>query len=102
MRTQFEAWITAPPIEASVARLGETAASWPGQYANYSTQLAWEAWQAASAALEVLQAGVEDCAQVVDELQTEVEQLRRDAERERAARKIVDEALRQAIEDARR
>ena len=50
MRAAFEAWIKAPPYEQSVARIPLThlqpgASAWPGQYADYQTQLAWEAWQ---------------------------------------------------------
>lgn len=48
LRQRFEAWITAEPYCKSVARLGEIS-SWPGQYVNYETQLAWESWQAAPA-----------------------------------------------------
>jgi len=46
-RAAFEAWITAPPIEAQVGRRGPDDPSWPGQYFSYAVQLAWEAWQAA-------------------------------------------------------
>ena len=47
-REQFEAWISAPPIEMSFGRFGADAAknAWPGHYVNYQVQLAWEAWQA--------------------------------------------------------
>lgn len=43
MRDEFERWISAPPIEADVARYPESG-PWPGQYCDYKVQLAWEAW----------------------------------------------------------
>lgn len=43
-RIAFEAWVSAPPIMADI-RLAHPQ-TWPGQYSNYATQLAWEAWQA--------------------------------------------------------
>jgi hypothetical protein len=47
-REAFEAWITQPPIEASILRYGDDAARmWRGQYKQYSVQLAWDAWRAA-------------------------------------------------------
>lgn len=48
-RSAFEAWITAPPIERNIERWpdDERKSAWPGQYCDYATQLAWEAWQAA-------------------------------------------------------
>jgi len=42
-RVQFEQWITAPPFEREIHRQGQSN-SWPGQYHDYQTQLAWEAW----------------------------------------------------------
>jgi hypothetical protein len=45
-RAEFEAWITAPPIEARIDRYPTEVCAWPGQYRNYSVQLAWEAWNA--------------------------------------------------------
>ena len=48
VRTQFEAWVSAPPFEYSVARWPVSGASaWPGSYRDLHVQLAWEAWQAA-------------------------------------------------------
>ena len=47
-RKAFEHWITAPPIFGEVSQ-------WPGndhcpgEYQDYRTQLAWEAWQEATA-----------------------------------------------------
>lgn len=48
-RKEFEAWISAPPIHASIARYpeDETKAAWPGHYHEYAVQLAWESWQEA-------------------------------------------------------
>lgn len=43
-RDAFEAWISQPPYEHTCERHGEESA-WPGQYREYSTELAWEAWQ---------------------------------------------------------
>lgn len=50
MRRAFEAWASAPPYELSVERYpeDERTSSWPGQYAHYETQLAWEAWRSAT------------------------------------------------------
>lgn len=47
-RKDFEAWISNPPYERMCDR-GSPGSAWPGQYKNYETQLAWEAWQAATA-----------------------------------------------------
>ena len=47
-REAFEAFITAPPFERSVSRFDDRGA-WPGGYINYETDLAWKAWQAATA-----------------------------------------------------
>ena len=49
VRSAFEAWITAAPIEKDVTRnsTDETKSAWPGQYHSYEVQLAWEAWCAA-------------------------------------------------------
>ena len=46
VRSAFEAWITAAPMEKDVARnsTDETKSAWPGQYRSYEVQLAWEAW----------------------------------------------------------
>lgn len=43
-RIRFENWVTAPPIERTVDRFAAGSA-WPGQYRDYSVQLAWDAWQ---------------------------------------------------------
>ena len=45
-RERFEAWAKAPPRELGISRF-RSGSSWEGQYMNYSTQCAWEAWQAA-------------------------------------------------------
>lgn len=45
-RKEFEAWISAPPIERGVGRFPNNGA-WPEQYAQYEVQLAWEAWKEA-------------------------------------------------------
>lgn len=47
-REAFEAFITAPPFERSASRFDDRGA-WPGSYINYETDLAWKAWQAATA-----------------------------------------------------
>lgn len=43
-REAFELWASAPPFEKSIARQGENEA-WPGNYRDYSVQLAWCAWE---------------------------------------------------------
>ena len=45
-REKFEAWISGPPYERSIARFSDdvTNESWPGQYKVLSVQLAWDAW----------------------------------------------------------
>lgn len=47
IRKAFEAWVTAPPFEKSVARhsMDERKTCWPGAYRVYEVELAWEAWQ---------------------------------------------------------
>lgn len=47
IRPAFEEWITSPPYEREIKRWpkDETKYSWPGQYCDITTQLAWEAWQ---------------------------------------------------------
>ena len=47
-REAFEAFITAPPFERSASRFDDRGA-WPGGYINYETDLAWKAWQSATA-----------------------------------------------------
>jgi hypothetical protein len=47
-RLRFETWISAPPREYLISRLGAEAA-WPGQYVDLRVQLAWEAWKEAKA-----------------------------------------------------
>lgn len=42
-REQFETWISAPPYEKDISRQSHDSA-WPGQYVDYSVQLAWEAF----------------------------------------------------------
>jgi hypothetical protein len=54
MRAAFESWITAPPLEQWISRMGPDNA-WPGQYQVYAVQLAWEAWQAATHRRDVSQ-----------------------------------------------
>lgn len=46
-RTDFEAWISAPPFERRVMRFPESACAWPGTYRDIEVDLAWQAWQAA-------------------------------------------------------
>jgi len=47
-REKFEAWISAPPFEKSVARHPESnRVCWPGQYHSLDVELAWESWQEA-------------------------------------------------------
>lgn len=47
-RGAFEAWVSSPPLELSVERTPDDPErhAWPGQYVNYPTHLAWDAWQA--------------------------------------------------------
>ena len=49
-RNEFEEWAIQPPREWDLYKYPNECKShnWPGQYARYSTQCAWEAWQAAS------------------------------------------------------
>lgn len=49
-RKAFEAWISAPPFERTCKRNPQSSA-WPGKYADYPTEIAWEAWQAGRAPL---------------------------------------------------
>lgn len=50
-RDQFEAWISAPPFERSIARYPENFEyAWPGCYRDIDVELAWEAWREAFAA----------------------------------------------------
>lgn len=47
-REAFEKWISSPPYECDISRWPDVAdKSWPGQYHNIATQLAWQAWQEA-------------------------------------------------------
>lgn len=50
-RAEFEKWISGPPIERNLDRWLDHCldpnSAWPGQYKDYSVQLAWEAWQKA-------------------------------------------------------
>lgn len=52
IRAEFEAWITSPPYEKPVAKYAWSG-SWPGQYQSYEVQLAWEAYRASRAGLEI-------------------------------------------------
>lgn len=49
MREEFEKWISSAPFERCVRRYpdGPERVSWPGQYRDVSTELAWQAWQEA-------------------------------------------------------
>ncbi|MEK9735745.1 MAG: hypothetical protein VW239_00315 [Candidatus Nanopelagicales bacterium] len=56
IRAAFEAWISAPPFEHSLARWPDDwKHTWPGQYARIDTQLAWEAWRESAKARPVSQ-----------------------------------------------
>jgi len=48
MRKAFEAAISEPPYEHSTERCDEDSrtSSWPGQYRDYTVQLAWEMFKA--------------------------------------------------------
>jgi len=47
-RVLFEGWISGEPYTRSVERWPVRArVAWPGQYRDYTVQLAWEAWQQA-------------------------------------------------------
>lgn len=48
-RQAFEAFITAPPFDLGIGRFDDRGA-WPGSYKSYETDLAWQSWQAATAA----------------------------------------------------
>jgi len=50
-REAFEKWISAPPFERASARWSSEESAWPGTYADYDVQLAWEAWQQRSSSL---------------------------------------------------
>ncbi len=43
-RDAFERWISSAPIYAEISRWPTDGACLPGQYYDYKTQLAWEAW----------------------------------------------------------
>lgn len=65
LRKQFEAWISAPPFESSVARysLDERVSAWPGMYRDTAVDLAWCAWQEAvrqQSDMEVCEHGVRE------------------------------------------
>lgn len=45
-RKKFESWVSESPYQKSLIRYAGQGAL-PGQYKDYSVQLAWEAWQAA-------------------------------------------------------
>jgi hypothetical protein len=42
-RKRFEAWAESIPHQRNTARHGSND-EWPGQYRDYSLQLAWESW----------------------------------------------------------
>jgi hypothetical protein len=44
-RERFEAWITRGPARRSIEK--SKVAVWSEQYIDYTTQIAWEAWQEA-------------------------------------------------------
>jgi hypothetical protein len=47
-RTEFEDWITQPPLEKDIERWpNDRSSSWPGQYKDIAVELAWLAWQEA-------------------------------------------------------
>ena len=49
-RDAFETWVLAPPFELSCARFPDDEnSSWPGDYIDYTTHIAWCAWKAAIA-----------------------------------------------------
>lgn len=52
MREEFEAWITSPPLEKPVL-VNPESSGFSGEYRAYEVQLAWQAWQASRAAVEV-------------------------------------------------
>jgi hypothetical protein len=47
-REAFEAFISAPPFEMPIERFDDRSA-WPGSYTELEVDLAWQAWQAATA-----------------------------------------------------
>lgn len=47
LRSDFEAFITAPPYRRNIVRFSANHGSFPDEYCVYATQLAWEVWQAA-------------------------------------------------------
>jgi len=47
LRAAFEAWITAPPFERDIHRFPAEGA-WPAQSCDYTSEVAWQAWQAAT------------------------------------------------------
>lgn len=49
MRREFEAWVSAPPMERPITRYPDTSA-WPGDYRDWCVSMCWHAWQAATAA----------------------------------------------------
>lgn len=48
-RTEFEAWISAPPFERNTDRFPNDPRrhAWPDTYQVYEVELAWQAWLAA-------------------------------------------------------
>lgn len=63
-RAAFEAWISGPPYEREVERLGDGSA-WPGNYRELDVDLAWCAWSAAMATTR------ERCAQILERIANE-------------------------------
>jgi len=54
-RAAFEAVISGPPYELSVARFPDDATryAWPGNYKDRAVDLAWNIWQARAAIAKV-------------------------------------------------
>lgn len=44
MNEEFEEWVSSPPYERCIDKHSEDS-MWPGQYIDYSVQLAYEAWK---------------------------------------------------------
>lgn len=63
-RAAFEAWVSAPPFEYDITRLGE-ASAWPGCYARMEVDLAYHAWKAAAGEIELLSNGIVEWADKV-------------------------------------
>lgn len=59
-RSEFEAWVSAPPYERCIDRYSDDALMWPGQYCSHKTEIAWQAWQARSERIATLEALLSD------------------------------------------